>query len=157
MFCNTKVSIFDNQGQLKTSQTSYFLHLGYFWGAFCIPNGLFFAIWDVFLLRMYPKVVFLKIWGAFEGLFVSQMTCFSWFGMYFCSECIPNLLFQRFGVLLRGCLYPKWPVFRDLGCMGLLVSQNRKNYMIYDIFKAFLYHKMREIEAFMIFFPAFVS
>ena len=40
---------------------------------------------------------------------------------------------------------------------GGLVSQNRKNYMIYDIFKAFLYHKMREIEAFMIFFPAFVS
>ena len=29
--------------------------------------------------------------------------------------------------------------------------------MIYDIFMAFLYHKMREIEAFMIFFPAFVS
>ena len=36
---------------------------------------------------------------------------------------------------------------------GSCVSQNRKNYMIYDIFKAFLYHKMREIEAFMIFFP----
>ena len=44
----------------------------------------------------------------------------------------------------------------DLEAFGL-VSQNRKNYMIYDIFKAFLYHKMREIEAFMIFFPAFVS
>ena len=29
--------------------------------------------------------------------------------------------------------------------------------MIYDIFKTFLYHKMREIKAFMIFFPAFVS
>ena len=29
--------------------------------------------------------------------------------------------------------------------------------MIYDILKAFLYHKMREIEAFMIFFTAFVS
>ena len=53
---------------------------------------------------------------------------------------------------------PKWSVFHDLGCPVLiLVSQNRKNYMIYDIFKAFLYHKMREIEAFMIFFPAFVS
>ncbi len=41
--------------------------------------------------------------------------------------------------------------------LGWLVSQNRKNYMIYDIFKAFLYHKMREIEAFMILFPEFVS
>ena len=54
---------------------------------------------------------------------------------------------------------PKWSVFHDLGCVRvlILVSQNRKNYMIYDIFSAFLYHKMREIEAFMIFIPAFVS
>ena len=31
---------------------------------------------------------------------------------------------------------------------------NRKTYMIYDILKAFLYHKIREIEAFMIFYGA---
>ena len=33
-------------------------------------------IWDVFLFRMYPKFAISKIWGPFEGLFVSQMTCF---------------------------------------------------------------------------------
>ena len=61
----------------NVSQICYFKDLGYFLGAVCIPNDLFFMIWDVFLFRMYPKVAISKIWGVFEGLFVSQMACFS--------------------------------------------------------------------------------
>ena len=62
-------------------------------------------------------------WGVFKGVFVSRIMELNGLGYIFASDCIPKLLFQRFGVFLRGRMYPKWSVLHDLGCMGLRISQ----------------------------------
>ena len=55
---------------------------------------------------MYPKTV-----------------CFCNLGCIYDQICIPKLLFQRFGVFLKGKMYPKTVCFCNLGCEGLKISQ----------------------------------
>ena len=70
-----------------------------------------------------PKWTDFVFWGVFKGVFVSRIMELKGLGYIFASDCIPKLLFQRFGVFLRGRMYPKWSVLHDLGCMGLRISQ----------------------------------
>ena len=70
-----------------------------------------------------PKWTDFVFWGVFKGVFVSRIMELKGLGYFFASDCIPKLLFQRFGVFLRGRMYPKWSVLHDLGCMGLRISQ----------------------------------
>lgn len=87
-----------------------------------------------------PNGQILFFWGVFKGVFVSRIMELKGLGYIFASDCIPKLLFQRFGVFLRGRMYPKWSVLHDLGCMGLRISQT-SCFWIWDIFQGVIYLK----------------
>ena len=80
-----------------------------------------------------PKWTDFVFWGVFKGVFVSRIMELKGLGYIFASDCIPKLLFQRFGVFLRGRMYPKWSVLHDLGCMGLRISQT-SCFLNYELF-----------------------
>ena len=66
---------------------------------------------------MYPKLLVFSIWGGFEGENVSQIARFLDLGCIFASDCIPKVLFWKFGVFLRRQMYPKWLVFLIWECI----------------------------------------
>ena len=79
-----------------------------------------------------------------------KMVCFSNLGCIYDQICIPKLLFQRFGVFLKGKMYPKTVCFCNLGCVCLQISQTadflvfeiKFNFQsFYDIFAPLPYHK----------------
>ena len=87
-----------------------------------------------------PKWTDFVFWGVFKGVFVSRIMELKGLGYIFASDCIPKLLFQRFGVFLRGRMYPNGQFF-TIWDVWVFEYLKRAVFWIWDIFQGVIYLK----------------
>ena len=88
-----------------------------------------------------PKWAGFDFWGVFWGVNVSQSGRFLWFGMHFCSDCIPNGLILRIWGVFWGANASQISCFSWFGMYGSSNISNGGFFEFWDIFNPLLYLK----------------